>query len=152
MADFSVSVLCFKNKQNVPDTIFFEMRENNGGHRARFCSSKNCLLPRYTEPALYVGNLDESASEEKLLEFIEKRSIQAGLKRPKVHTCSIIRREEGELGSWGAHLVIDHGSHELLNNRNFWPGRVYARPWTFRGKPPGVGSKEVPRNGDHRPT
>ena len=108
--------------------------------------------PSGRKAALYVGNLDESASEEKLLEFIEKRSIQAGLKRPKVHTCSIIRREEGELGSWGAHLVIDHGSHELLNNRNFWPGRVYARPWTFRGKSPGVGSKEVPRNGDHRST
>ena len=108
--------------------------------------------PSGRKAALYVGNLDESASEEKLLEFIEKRSIQAGLKRPKVHTCSIIRREEGELGSWGAHLVIDHGSHELLYNRNFWPGRVYARPWTFRGKSPGVGSKEVPRNGDHRPT
>ena len=67
--------------------------------------------PSGRKAALYVGNLDESASEEKLLEFIEKRSIQAGLKRPKVHTCSIIRREEGELGSWGAHLVIDHGSH-----------------------------------------
>ena len=56
--------------------------------------------PSGRKAALYVGNLDESASEEKLLEFIEKRSIQAGLKRPKVHTCSIIRREEGELGSW----------------------------------------------------
>ena len=108
--------------------------------------------PSGRKAALYVGNLDESASEEKLLEFIEKRSIQAGLKPPKVHTCSIIRREEGELGSWGAHVVIDHGSHELLYNRNFWPGRVCARPWTFRGKSPGVGSKEGPRNGGHRPT
>ena len=80
--------------------------------------------PSGRKAALYVGNLDESASEEKLLEFIEKRSIQAGLKRPKVHTCSIIRREEGELGSWGAHLVIDHGSHELLYNRSFWPSRT----------------------------
>ena len=62
--------------------------------------------PSGRKAALYVCNLDESASEEKFLEFIEKRSFQAGLKRPKVHTCSIIRREEGELGSWSAHLVI----------------------------------------------
>ena len=63
------------------------------------------------------------------------------------NACSIIRREEGELGSWGAHLAIDHASKENLRNRHFWPGRVYARPWNFRKH----NFLDAPREGDSRP-
>ena len=56
-------------------------------------------------------------------------------------------REEGELGSWGAHLAIDHASKENLRNRHFWPGRVYARPWNFRNH----NLLDAPREGDSRP-
>ena len=57
--------------------------------------------------AIYVGNLDDTAGEGKLRECINRRSRTAGIKPPKVHSCSVLRREDGELGSWGAHIVID---------------------------------------------
>ena len=90
--------------------------------------------PTGKKAAIYVGNLDDSACEEKLCNFIDRRSKKAGIKSPKIHSCSILRREEGELGSWGAHIVIDLLSLDYICNGNFWPGRIYARPWVFRKK------------------
>ena len=90
--------------------------------------------PTGKKAAIYVGNLDDSACEEKLCNFIHRRSKKAGIKSPKIHSCSILRREEGELGSWGAHIVIDLLSLDYICNGNFWPGRIYARPWVFRKK------------------
>ena len=63
--------------------------------------------PTGKKAAIYVGNLDDPAGEEKLREYINRRSRKAGIKPPKVHSCSVLRREEGELDSWGAHIVID---------------------------------------------
>ena len=90
--------------------------------------------PTGKKAAIYVGNLDDTAGEEKLREYINRRSRKAGIKPPKVHSCSVLRREEGELGSWGAHIVIDLQSLDIICNANFWPGRIYARPWVFRQK------------------
>ena len=90
--------------------------------------------PTGKKAAIYVGNLDDSACEEKLCNFIDRRSKKAGIKSPKIHSCSILRREEGELGSWGAHIVIDLLSLDYICNGNFWPDRIYARPWVFRKK------------------
>ena len=78
--------------------------------------------PTGKKAVLYVGNLDETVTEDKLREYIQKRSEKAGIRQPDIFSCSIIRREEGELGSWGAHLAIDHASKENLRNRHFWPG------------------------------
>ena len=66
----------------------------------------SCLTGK--KAVLYVGNLDETVTEDKLREYIQKRSEKAGIRQPDIFSCSIIRREEGELGSWGAHLAIDH--------------------------------------------
>ena len=55
--------------------------------------------PTGKKAAIYVGNLDDTAGEEKLREYINRRSRKAGIKPPKVHSCSVLRREEGELGS-----------------------------------------------------
>ena len=90
--------------------------------------------PTGKKAAIYVGNLDDTAGEEKLREYINRRSRKAGIKPPKVHSCSVLRREEGELGSWGAHIVIDLQSLDSICNGNFWPGRIYACPWVFRQK------------------
>ena len=104
--------------------------------------------PTGKKAVLYVGNLDETVTEEKLREYIQKRSEKAGIRQPDIFSCSIIRREEGELGSWGAHLAIDHASKENLRNRHFpRPGRVYARPWNF----PKHNLLDAPREGDSRP-
>ena len=103
--------------------------------------------PTGKKAVLYVGNLDETVTEDKLREYIQKRSEKAGIRQPDIFSCSIIRREEGELGSWGAHLAIDHASKENLRNRHFWPGRVYARPWNFRNH----NLLDAPREGDSRP-
>ena len=90
--------------------------------------------PTGKKAAIYVGNLDDSACEEKLCNLIDRRSKKAGIKSPEIHSCSIPRHEEGELGSWGAHIVIDLLSLDYICNGNFWPGRIYARPWVFRKK------------------
>ena len=103
--------------------------------------------PTGKKAVLYVGNLDETVTEEKLREYIQKRSEKAGIRQPDIFSCSIIRREEGELGSWGAHLAIDHASKENLRNRHFWTGGVYARPWNFRKH----NLLDAPREGDSRP-
>ena len=102
--------------------------------------------PTGKKSVLYIGNLEENASEEKLREYVEKRSQKAGISQPKVFNCTIFSREEGELGSWAARITIDHTSHEYVCSRYFWPGRVYARPWKFREQ-----SREEEQKRDRQP-
>ena len=58
-------------------------------------------------------------------------TMKAGINQPKLHNCKVYRREEGELGNWAARITVNEASAEYLCNRNFWCGRVYARPWIF---------------------
>ena len=102
--------------------------------------------PTGKKSVLYVGNLEDNASEENLREYIEKRSQKAGINQPKIYNCTIFSREEGELGSWAARITIDHTSHEHVCSRYFWPGRVYARPWKFREQ-----SREEEQKRDRQP-
>ena len=60
--------------------------------------------PTGKKAAIYVGNLDDSACEEKLCNFIDRRSKKAGIKSPKIHSCSILRRE----GGWTRQLGSSH--------------------------------------------
>ena len=81
---------------------------------------------------LYVGNLEENTTEDQVQEYVRRRSMKAGINQPKLHNCKVYRREEGELGNWAARITVNEASAEYLCNRNFWCGRVYARPWIFR--------------------
>ena len=103
--------------------------------------------PTERKSAVYVGNLEDNTSEEQLREYIQRRSNKAGIKPPTIHRCSILRREEGELGRWGAHITLDRPSLKYVCSRNFWPGRLYARPWVFRNKE--QGKQDAHRNGEN---
>ena len=58
--------------------------------------------PTGRKSVLYIGNLEENASEEKLREYIAKRSEKAGINRPKIFNCTIFTREEG---NWAVGLL-----------------------------------------------
>ena len=47
----------------------------------------------------------------------------------------------GEPVICGARLTIDQGPLENICDRQFWPGRSYARPWVFRDRET---SREIP--------
>ena len=53
----------------------------------------------------------------------------------------------GLLGRWGAHITLDRPSLKYVCSRNFWPGRLYARPWVFRNKE--QGKQDAHRNGEN---
>ena len=88
--------------------------------------------PSGRKAVLYVGNLEENTNEDQVQEYVRRRSMKAGITQPKLHNCKVYRREEGELGNWAARITVDEAPAEYLCNRNFWCGRVYARPWIFR--------------------
>ena len=69
-------------------------------------------------------------------------------RQPKLHNWKVYRREEGELGNWAARITVNEASAEYLCNRNFWCGRVYARPWIFRDQ----ARARLPQNNSQCPT
>ena len=88
--------------------------------------------PSGRKAVLYVGNLEENTNEDQVQEYVRRRSMNAGINQLKLHNCKVYRREEGELGNWATRITVNEASAEYLCNRNFWCGRVYARPWIFR--------------------
>ncbi len=92
--------------------------------------------PKKKFSVLYVGNLSEDITEEKLRKFLSHRSRSVQIPEPLVHECKIFAKKEGSsTGSCGARVCVDDASAGTITSLSFWPRqwpRIYARPWTFR--------------------
>ena len=93
--------------------------------------------PTGKKAVVYVGNLKIGAKEDEVREFIQKRCAKLRLRPPKIYNSKMFEKEpeEGEIIEFScARLTIDYGSLESICDRQFWPGRSYARPWKFNGQ------------------
>ena len=93
--------------------------------------------PTGKKAVVYVGNLKRGAKEDEVREFIQKRCAKLRLRPPKIYNSKMFEKEpeEGEIIEFScARLTIDYGSLESICDRQFWPGRSYARPWKFNGQ------------------
>ena len=87
--------------------------------------------PTGKKAVVYVGNLKIGAKEDEVREFIQKRCAKLRLRPPKIYNSKMFEKEpeEGEIIEFScARLTIDYGSLESICDRQFWPGRTYARP------------------------
>ena len=84
---------------------------------------------------IYVGNLDVERTKDALKDFVTGRANSVEVISPKIYNCKTFRSEfaEGEITNrtFGARITVDSTSQKTLCQRNFWPGRIYARPWVF---------------------
>ena len=93
--------------------------------------------PTGKKAVVYVGNLKKGAKEDEVREFIQKKCAKLRLRPPKIYNSKMFEKEpeEGEIIEFScARLTIDYGSLESICDRQFWPGRSYARPWKFNGQ------------------
>ena len=77
------------------------------------------------------------AQDNEVAEYVKRRCEKLRICPPTIHNCKIFEKEaeEGEIvESCGARLTIDKGPLEIICDREFWPGRSYARPWVFRDR------------------
>ena len=77
------------------------------------------------------------AKDNEVTEYIKRRCEKLCIRPPTIHNCKIFEKdaEEGEIVEFcGARLTIDQGPLEIICDRQFWPGRSYARPWVFRDR------------------
>ena len=93
--------------------------------------------PTGKKAVIYVGNLKIGAKDNEVTEYIKRRCEKLCIRPPTIHNCKIFEKdaEEGEILEFcGARLTIDQGPLETICDRQFWPGRSYARPWVFRDR------------------
>ena len=93
--------------------------------------------PTGKKAVIYVGNLKIGAKDNEVTEYIKRRCEKLCIRPPTIHNCKIFEKdaEEGEIVEFcGARLTIDQGPLETICDRQFWPGRSYARPWVFRDR------------------
>ena len=93
--------------------------------------------PTGKKAVIYVGNLKIGAKDNEVTEYIKRRCEKLCIRPPTIHNCKIFEKdaEEGEIVEFcGARLTIDQGPLEIICDRQFWPGRSYARPWVFRDR------------------
>ena len=93
--------------------------------------------PTGKKAVIYVGNLKIGAKDNEVTEYIKRRCEKLCVRPPTIHNCKIFEKdaEEGEILEFcGARLTIDQGPFETICDRQFWPGRSYARPWVFRDR------------------
>lgn len=85
--------------------------------------------PTGKKAVLYIGNISsECATEENIVEYIERRAKSIGLVMPVVHNFRIFPGKE-EFS--GARITIDAASASALSDNTFWPKPLYVRPWNF---------------------
>ena len=93
--------------------------------------------PTGKKAVIYLGNLKIGAKDNEVTEYIKRRCEKLCIRPPTIHNCKIFEKdaEEGEIVEFrGARLTIDQGPLETICDRQFWPGRSYARPWVFRDR------------------
>ena len=95
--------------------------------------------PTGKKAVIYVGNLKIGAKDNEVTEYIKRRCEKLCIRPPTIHNCKIFEKdaEEREIVEFcGARLTIDQGPLEIICDvdRQFWPGRSYARPWVFRDR------------------
>ena len=93
--------------------------------------------PTGKKAVIYVGNLKIGAKDNEVTEYIKRRCEKLCIRPPTIHNCKIFEKdaEEGEIVEFcGARLTIDQRPLEIICDRQFWPGRSYARPWVFRDR------------------
>ena len=93
--------------------------------------------PTGKKAVIYVGNLKIGAKDNEVTEYIKRRCEKLCIRPPTIHNCKIFEKdaEESEIVEFcGARLTIDQGPLEIICDRQFWPGRSYARPWVFRDR------------------
>ena len=84
--------------------------------------------PRAKKAVLYVGNLGDQCTEERLREFVQHRAAAVGTSAD-VHDCSM---HESATGKISARLTVDAATVSTITAANFWPRPLYARQWRFK--------------------
>ena len=101
---------------------------------------------------IYLGNLPEEMTKEKVTKYIQRRAQSAGESSPTIFRCTVQNakpRNDGTIKTY-ARLTIKKTDRDLVLDRGFWPPSLHAREWKFN-KPDDDGAALAAQKEDAAP-
>ena len=87
--------------------------------------------PPVKKAVLYVGNLRQHLDNEALADSIRSRCKAGGEVNLSILEVKLSPMPTNPSYQW-AHVTVPQSAEGILTAPNFWPGRVYCRPWRFQ--------------------
>ena len=101
---------------------------------------------------IYLGNLPEEMTKEKVTKYIQRRAQSAGESPPTIFRCTVQNakpQNDGTIKTY-ARLTIKKTDRDLVLDRGFWPPSLHAREWKFN-KPDDEGAALAAQKEDAAP-
>ena len=83
---------------------------------------------------IYLGNLPEEMTKEKVTKYIQRRAQSAGESPPTIFRCTVQNakpQNDGTIKTY-ARLTIKKTDRDLVLDRGFWPPSLHAREWKLK--------------------
>ena len=101
---------------------------------------------------IYLGNLPEEMTKEKVTKYVQRRAQSAGESPPTIFRCTVQNakpQNDGTIKTY-ARLTIKKTDRDLVLDRGFWPPSLHAREWKFN-KPDDEGAALAAQKEDAAP-